>query len=339
MRAKIISFVVAETNKLKRGEEVAEAKPAQSTPQYYEATLPKQFIVGEEKKSVGSRHVNFLVKSYQPDVLLVEASVEVEDIFSADAFELREDLIDGCHEVLASHGAKFNLSEEYSLAVVYDYRGDPEQFFDKKEKIAGFLKSERLSLDENEIEYTLSKQIKYSKDDLVIIDWDGAFIFDPRGDVESVVDLFQIANLQLLRYRMLDLDLDNRLRRVSRFAYKSTTKLIVLNQGELSQNFREVIKVRARSVSEFESLERDIKLIGDWYSARLYDLISKKFKIDEWRKVIQDKLESLEDVYTIVAENFSVSRHQLLELIQIALFFVLQIGWFVLIILELKAFL
>ena len=49
---------------------------------------------------------------------------------------------------------------------------------------------------------------------------------------------------------------------------------------------------------------------------------------------MQEKLESLEDIYTIVAENFSVSRHQFLELIQILLFFVLQAGWFALIILE-----
>ena len=79
---------------------------------------------------------------------------------------------------------------------------------------------------------------------------------------------------------------------------------------------------------------RDIKLIGDWYSARLYDLVSKKFKLDEWRKGIQSKLESLEDVYNIVAENFSISRHQLMEIIQIILFFVLQAGWFALLILE-----
>lgn len=335
MKSKIVSFVVAEGPRFKKAEGVAEIKATQSAPQYYESVLPKQFIVGEEVAKVKGQEVKFLIKAYPPEVLLVEASVDVLDIFSADAFELRESLIDECHKILKSRGAKFDLSEEYSLAVVSDYQGDPEQFFDRKAAIAGFLKSEKLPLDESEIEYALSRQLKYAKDDLVIVDWDGAFVFDPKGEVDSAVDLFQTANLQLLRYRMLDFDLDNRLRRVSRFAYKPDTKLIVLSQKEMSQNFREMIKARASSISEFEALERDIKLIGDWYSARLYDLVSKKFKIDEWRQLVQDKLESLGNVYNIVAENFSISRHQFLELAQIILFFILQAGWFVLIILEL----
>ena len=100
------------------------------------------------------------------------------------------------------------------------------------------------------------------------------------------------------------------------------------------QAFREVIAIRSRSISEFEAMDRDIKLIGDWYSARLYDLAAKKFKLEAWKQSIKEKLDSLEDVYSIVSENFSISRLQLLELVQIGLFFILQVGWFVLIILE-----
>ena len=204
----------------------------------------------------------------------------------------------------------------------------------KKDEIAAFLKSEKQPLDEKEIEYTLSKQIKYAKDDLVIVDWDGAFVFDTVGQIDDIIDLFQTANLQLLRYRTLDSELDERLRKVTKFARVPNTKTMIFNRKELAKAFREVIEVRGQAIADFEAIDRDIKLIGDWYSARLYDLVSKKFKLEEWRKTIQSKLESLEDIYTIVAENFSISRHQLLELIQIILFFVLQIGWFALIILE-----
>lgn len=339
MKAKLISFVVAETPKLKKGGEEIWTKPVQSAPQYYERVMPKQFLLGEENIEVRGKNTRFLVKSYIPDILLVETTVEVEDIFSEETFKLREALIDACHKIAAARGGKFDLSEEYTVAVVYDYKGDPEQFLDKKADIAAFLKSEKLPLDEKEIEYTLASQIKYGQHDLVIVDWDGAFVFDTTGDIDDVIDLFQIANLQLLRYRSLDFDLDNRLRRASRLAYRPESKIFVWSQKEMAQNFREIIKVRARSIAEFGALEREIKLIGDWYSARLYDLISKKFKLDDWRKGIQYKLESLEDVYNIIVENFSVTRHQLLELIQIILFFILQAGWFILIILELGKFL
>ena len=225
--------------------------------------------------------------------------------------------------------------------MVAGYNGDPEKFLTRKQEITAFLKSERLPLDEHEIEYTLSKQIKYGKDDLVIVDWDGAFVFDAKGEIDDVIDLLQTANLQLLRFRALDRLLDDRLHKVTRFANLTTPtttahflKNTLKNNREMVRAFQEVISARTQAISDYEAIDRDIKLIGDWYSARLYELVSKKFKLDEWKKGVQEKLESLEDIYTIIAENFSASRIQFLELIQILLFFILQIGWFALIILE-----
>lgn len=327
---KLISFVISQTPRLKKGAEL-EQKPIQSAPQYYESSLPKQFAVGEEEGEVLGEKIKFLIRSYPPENIVVEAAVEVKDIFSDETFKLREALIDTCHKIVKRKGGSLELSEEYSIALVAGYNGDPEQFLDKRQELAAFLKSEKEPLDENEIEYTLSKQIKYAKDDLVIVDWDGAFVFDTKGEIDDIIDLLQTANLQLLRYRALDKELDERLRKVTKFA-QTDTKLLL--RKELAKAFKEVITVRAQAIADFESIEREIKLIGDWYSARLYDLISKKFKLEEWRKNVQAKLESLEDIYNIVAENFSVSRHQMLELVQIILFFVLQAGWFALIILE-----
>lgn len=328
---KLISFVISQSPRLKKGEEV-ELKPLESAPPYYKSTMPKQFASAEETREVLGRKVKFLIRSYPPENILIEASADVENVFSDDSFQLRAALIDACQKISQKRGGSLEFSEEYSIALVAGYNGDPEQFLTKRQEIAAFLKSEKQPLDENEIEYTLSKQIKYAKDDLVIVDWDGAFVFDTKGEIDDIIDLFQTANLQLLRYRALDSALDERLRKITRLTHSTDTKIIM--RKELAKAFREVIEVRSEAIADFESIERDIKLIGDWYSARLYDLVSKKFKLDEWRKAVQNKLESLEDIYNIVAENFSISRHQLLELIQIILFFVLQVGWFALIILE-----
>jgi hypothetical protein len=328
---KIISFVISQSPRLKKGEEL-EQKPVQSAPQYYEISIPKQFAIGEETQEVLGKKVKFLIRAYPPENLLVEASLEVDDIFSDTAFALREALIDACQKISQKKGGSLEFSEEYSIALVTGYKGDPEQFLSKKQQIAAFLKSEKELLNEKEIEYTLSSQIKYAKDDLVIVDWDGAFVFDATGKVEDIIDLIQTANLQLLRYRVLDKELADRLRKVTKLTQIADTKVVL--RKELTKAFHEVIDVRSHAIADFESIERGIRLIGDWYSARLFDLIAKKFKLEEWRKSIQSKLESLEDIYNIVAENFSVSRTHLLELVQIILFFVLQAGWFVLIILE-----
>ncbi len=324
---KIIAFVLAEMPKVVRsGGEMTEAKPLQSAPHYFSAAVPRQVIIEKEG--------NFLIKAYSPNILLVETTVEVESVFSDEAFELREKLIDDCQKIIKKRGGNFELSEEYAVAVVSHYEGDPEQYLQFSSRITSFLKSEKLPLDEHEIQYTLSTQLKYAKDDLVIVDWDGAFIFEPRGEIDAMIELFQIVNLQLLRHRMLDSELDQRLIKVNKMIQGEAIHRVYSSNKELAKAFKEVITLRTKSIGEFDALERDIKLIGDWYSARLYDFAAKKLKIGEWRQSIKEKLDSLEDIYSIIVEKFTVSKLHSLEIIQIVLFFILQAGWFALIILE-----
>lgn len=325
---RIIAFVLAAGPRTGGREEIVEVKSLQSAPHYLSSSVPPQYIKGREGECV--------IKSYPPNVLLVEASRTVEDVFSLAAFEAKEELLAACHAVVEKRRGSEQLREEYAIAVVDQYSGDPEEFLVHGSQIASFLKSERLALDPAEVDHTLESQLKYAKDDLVIVDWDGAFVFDPSGDVQSIVELLQLANLQLLQYRVLDSELDRRLVRANKLV--QGRKKHWLWDRELAKSFEEAIRLRARSIADFDALEREIKLIGDWYSARLYGLTGKKFRLAEWRQSVKEKLESLEDIYSIISENFSVSKLHFLEMTQILLFFILQVGWFVLIILEFKIF-
>ena len=147
---------------------------------------------------------------------------------------------------MKKNGAKDvdRYSEEYSLYIITDYSGDPEQFLNYKERVASLLKSEKLALDPLEVEHTLSSQLKYSKNDLVIVDWDGAFIFEPEGDIESTVELFELSNFQLLRYRLLDAELDARLELVAKIfqSLPEKKRMITLFGGK---EVRNAISVRA----------------------------------------------------------------------------------------------
>ena len=330
---KITSFIIAEAARPKKGKEALSEPPIKSAPHYFEKSVPSQFIIGNEKIDINGKTVELVVKSYHPDAILVEGSFEVEDVFDNRILELKDKLHDACYELSKKNGAKEEPAEEYTVYQISGYKGDPELFLKNHgSKMAGLLKSEKLDLDEKEVEHTLSYQMKYAKNDLVIVDWDGAFVFDTDGEYGETIELLELANYQLLRYRILDEDLDERLKKSEKLAQAETGKWF--RTKEVATAFKEIIKIRSQSIAQFEALDRDIKLIGDWYSARLYDLLSRKFRIDDWRKAIRDKLDSLEDVYSIVSENLGVSRMQVLELIQIGAFFILQIGWFGLIILE-----
>lgn len=329
MKALLICFVVGEASKPKRG--IKETPPAQSlksAPHYYEATVPRQFLISQDKIRVRGSEGNIVLKLYHPDFILAEATFEIENIFSEDVIQFKEEIISHCRELLKKRGAQDveELSEEYSVFAVSEYNGDPEQFFQHKEKLVGLLKSEKLPLDPKEIEYTLSAQLKYAKNDLVVVDWDGAFIFDPEADFAPTVELLELANLNLLKYRLLDMELDKRLAYVAEIFRSIPEKRRLFLQFErrkVREALMTLIKIRASSVLDFQGVERDIRLIGDWYSARLYELAAKKFKFDEWRTEIKEKLDAIEDIYSVASERFSLSP----ERIELIGWFILLLGW------------
>lgn len=334
MRGKIIAFVIGEVSRTKGGEAIA-LSGEKSAPPYAERAVPQQFVTGQTEVEFEGTKATFTFKAYKPDMLLAELSFDVPDIFSDRVLEIKERAIDFCIDAIKKRGGKNaeEFSEEYTVYVVSEYVGDPEHFLNK-ERLASLLKSEKVKLDPHEIEYTLSSQLKYENDDLVIVDWDGAFVFYSGGEYEPALKLFELANTQLLRYRLLDREIDSRLQHAVKLVKKLPVGGMFKQARALREAFQQIISIRAESISEFQTLERDVKLIGDWYQARLYELLSKKFRLDGWRQGIRDKLELLEDIYAIASENLGMSRTRVLELIQILAFFVLQIGWFVLLVIE-----
>lgn len=327
MKTKLITFVIAQTPKVPRGKTEAVATPLKRAPHYYEKTVPPQLIVSQKEISAGTKTGMLALKMYHPDTLLAEAHFELDDPFADGILDFKERVIALCHNELASAGAKDieDFSEEYSVFAASDYTGDPEKILAaKKEKIVGLLKSESLRLAPQEIDYTLSAQLKYGKNDLVIVDWDGAFLFDPNADFASTIELLELANFQLLKYRLLDAELDKRMRYVADiFRRIPEKKAALFGRKEVRDAMQNIIKIRSVSLFDFEGIERDIKLIGDWYSARLYDLVAKKFKFEEWRRTSERKLNALEDTYSLVSERFSLSPERL----QLIGWFILLFGW------------
>ncbi|MDP3784575.1 MAG: hypothetical protein Q8R12_00635, partial [bacterium] len=253
MKAKLICFVVAETPKPKKGkQEVLLTQPLKSAPHYFEATVPRQFLISQDKLTVRGLEGTEDLKSYQPTFLLAEATFDMENIFFDDMIPFKEDVITQCRELLKKKGVKAveEFSEEYSVFAVSEYSGDPEQFFTHKEKLVGLLKSEKFPLDPKEVEYTLSAQLKYAKNDLVVVDWDGAFIFDPEADFASTVELLELANLNLLKYRLLDVELDKRLQYVAEIFQSLPEKrwtFFQFQRGEIKNALMTLIKIRASS--------------------------------------------------------------------------------------------
>ncbi len=327
---RLVVFLVGQTDRNLEATDVVEVKTVKSAPSYLDV-IPKQKILRLDRRSLDGIDVGLVVKAYLPDVVVIEASIDLDDILSDTVLQFKRTVIGECRKILAEFTCCPDFDEEYSVYCIAGYSGDPEVYLSLHgEKIAAFLKNERMPLDEEEVRATLSTYLKYGKDDITIVDWDGAFIFDSNGDFDSNIELFQIANLQLLKSRILDDELDDRLEKTTQLL-RAPKRIPLIRSAKVRRVLKEIIEIRTQSILESEAVERNIKLIGDWYSAKLYSLISKKFHLETWKAEIKEKLDTLEDISTMATENFSVSYRAFLE-------FIILAGWFVLLLLYVGEF-
>lgn len=343
LAGKVVVFVAAEAQaaflkapkKVKEGQKEEEKEEAllPAAPAYI-GVLPVQKAIKSEDVKLAGLDAKLLVKSYAPNFVIAEVVFDLPDILSHQIWDYKKEAINLCQKTLADYKTDKEFYEEYAVYCVSDYESDPEVFLAwVGEKIAPLLKSEKVALDDKEITETLNFNIKYAKNDLTIVDWDGAFVFNPFGRFEQQVELFELTNFELLKLRKLDAALDQHLDKVYKLL-RRRPKRFMFRMRETREIIAEIIKMRTEALSDYDSIEKNVKLIGDWYSARLYDLISKKLHLSEWNKKILAKIDTLEDIYSMVAENFSVSFESRMDLIQMAGWFILLLGWGILLALD-----
>jgi hypothetical protein len=152
-------------------------------------------------------------------------------------------------------------------------------------------------------------------------------------DWESDIELFIVGNYQLIRYRMLDREIENSLKTVYGVV-ESKKKGWFVNQNSL---IYEQVKQRLNLILIFEKIEQSLLLIGDWYSAQLYKIITDEFYIDDWKNTVKSKLDSLREIQDTVTQNLTFSWSRIVDQFQFWGWLILLIGYFVLFYLDIKA--
>lgn len=334
-RAEIISLVVGQSRKNLSAAGTVEIKTAKSLPMY-SAVLPRYRVLSEERGRVGGRDVTFRTKIYPPNTIVVEASIPTASVFKPEIDQVRHQLLAAAEKRLQKLEVVEGFREEYTIFAVAGYRGQPQQFLRHASTIVGLIRSEDLPLSAEEIHQTINESsLRYTDQDLTIVDWDGAFCFDPRGQWHETIDLLEVANVHLLRLRVLDHDLDQRLASMAAILEKLPRRRW-LGSGQMRKFMTELMKLQVRSIEEFSHSSRDIQLIGDWYAAKLYGLISRKFHLPEWRESLNEELNNVRRLYQTAAEHFGVSNQTRAEFIEIALWLILAVGYFFIFFLDFK---
>ncbi len=157
----------------------------------------------------------------------------------------------------------------------------------------------------------------YFEDDLVIIDWNSAFVLEPSGS-RDIPDILEFATAQLLELRYYDETFDVELARIyDLFAQvRQRSSLFRSPYGRLA---RGVLR-RLVELTEFtERVDNALKIIGDFYLARVYDSAVRRFRIPDWRTSVDGKQALVGRAYDLLKDEVQIRRSTVLELIVILL--------------------
>jgi hypothetical protein len=185
--------------------------------------------------------------------------------------------------------------------------------------IAQVLTFETKPLSRWQREETLNQFISYSENDITIVDWNAAFIYD--SDYEDTASVLELLNVELLEARYIDATLD---RHVSTYAglAKSPARWPIPLRRPYRRALQELTEWRIESTVLSERVGNSLKLIGDLYLSRIHSAAGTKVHLPEWETIISRKLLILDELYERLDGRLRTAQSQALEVMIVVLIIV-----------------
>ena len=207
------------------------------------------------------------------------------------------------------------LHEDYFIFHVRDIAAKPgatELLKAHSDQIAQVVRGETLPLSEGERQEILQGRISYYPNDLAVIGWNAAFLYDSASGAETAIQLLEYANSQLLEFRHYDELLTRELEGVYDFLEDGGTGLFSRWRTARAATKLHTVLLDVDELTEHA--DNAIKFLSDMFSARLYKLAASKIGVPDYKDLVQQKLKTAEELYHFMVDQFNQSRAFVLEL-------------------------
>jgi len=218
------------------------------------------------------------------------------------------------------------LSEDYFIFHVRQLAGNPtaaELVASDGARLAQIVRGETVQLSEGERHEILQSRISYYTNDLTVIGWNAAFLYDSAAGAETAIQLLEYANSQLLEFRHYDELLTHELESVYAALDKGTGLLARWRLARAATKLHTVLL----DVAELtEHADNAIKFLSDMFSARLYKLAASKVGVPDYKDLVTQKVRTAEELYRFMVDQFNQSRAFFLEL-TVVVILVIELVW------------
>ncbi len=234
------------------------------------------------------------------------------------AEQLLRSRLDRCRPCLIKPSPKW-LDEDYLVIDIESARNTDgrsataaEMLQCHADLITQLVRGELVPLSAAEREEIVRSALSYYPNDLVVVGWAAALVYDKPEATPAVIDLLEYANTQLLEFRYYDELLTNLLTNVysSLEGHES-----FWSRWRLARRAGRLNRIRLDIMDLAERTEYAVKFISDTYYARVYGVSSAKIGVNDYKTLVAEKLKTAGELYEFMVAQFNERRMFALEVV------------------------
>jgi hypothetical protein len=247
-------------------------------------------------------------------------SLRHDDALPAHAHRLADEILrDAANALDDPHQA---LVEDYFICGIESFEqpvAAQSLLVDHRAALVSLMMAESQELGPEEQSEALRLHYSYYSDDLVVVLWDSAFVYETSDDALVITDILEFANSQLVEFRTYDARLDAELDAIYAMDVPGRDAASQLGRHAAHSRAQQLryLMVDTRELADRTS--NALKIIGDAYYARIYRGIAARLGLDDWQRQIESKLDSVGEVYRYLIDQAQIARGEFLEIIVIVL--------------------
>lgn len=171
----------------------------------------------------------------------------------------------------------------------------------------------------------LSHKTRFYQEDCTIVYWNNALVIDDNEQFTEKLFIIELANIQFIKLQVFDSFIDEYLSSYLLESNRTFRRWIPQLLPGVSNRIREINELRVELEKMTDIMDNFEKFFGSWYLAKIYYQASKAFEIPRWRKLLDSRMNTVNELFSLLNEEINRSKMLFLNLLMLLLF----VLWFV----------
>lgn len=216
----------------------------------------------------------------------------------------------------------YRLTEDYYLIQIHPLQSNEKSLTADEliaahgPSIAQIVRGETTPLSDDETSDVLKSRLSYFPNDLLVVGWTAALVYDTAEGAASTIQLLAYANSQLLEFRHYDHVLTLLLAQVYDAVSRGTG---FLGRWRLAREAERLNTIQLDVRELTERVDNSIKFLSDMFAARVYRLAANRIGVPDYRNLVDQKLNTAGELYRFMMDRFHQGRAFVLELMVVVI--------------------